>query len=104
VSDKNIESVELTELEHTEGTRPVISAKPLDVVRDVKVSLVAVLGEAHMSVGELFNLKDNAVVKLDADVNQEVELLLDNQLVARGALVIADDNFGIQITEVMDAS
>lgn len=104
MSDKNIESVELTELEHTEGTRPVISAKPLDVVRDVKVSLVAVLGEAHMSVGELFNLKDNAVVKLDADVNQEVELLLDNQLVARGALVIADDNFGIQITEVMDAS
>jgi len=104
VSDKNIESVELTELEHTEGTRPVISAKPLDVVRDVKVSLVAVLGEAHMSVGELFNLKDNAVVKLDADVNQEVEVLLDNQLVARGALVIADDNFGIQITEVMDAS
>lgn len=104
MSDKKIESVELTELEHTEGTRSVISAKPLDVVRDVKVSLVAVLGEAHMSVGELFNLKDNAVVKLDADVNQEVELLLDNQLVARGALVIADDNFGIQITEVMDAS
>ena len=104
MSDKKIESVELTELEDTEGARPVISAKPLDVVRDVKVSLVAVLGEAHMSVGELFNLKDNAVVKLDADVNQEVELLLDNQLVARGALVIADDNFGIQITEVMDAS
>ena len=103
MSDSNIESVELSELENREGSRAVISAKPLDVVRDVKVSLVAVLGQAHMSVGELFDLKDNAVVKLDADVNQEVELLLDNQLVARGALVIADDNFGIQITEVMDA-
>lgn len=104
MSDKSIQSVELTELEKTKGNRPVISAKPLDVVRDVRVSLVAVLGEAHMSVGELFELKDNSVVKLDADVNQEVELLLDNQVVARGALVIADDNFGIQITEVMDAS
>lgn len=103
MSEKSIESVELTELEKLEGNRPVISAKPLDVVRDVKVSLVAVLGQAHMSVGELFDLKDNAVVKLDADINQDVELLLDNQLVARGALVIADENFGIQITEVMDA-
>ena len=52
------------------------------------------------SVGELFELKDRSVVKLDRLTTDPVDILLDEKVIARGKLVVAGDNFGISITEI----
>lgn len=103
MGDTKIENVQLEELDESNVKDKVVGAKSLDVVKDVQVRLTAVLGGTTLSVGEMFNLQENSVVTLDALVDQPVELLLNQQVVARGALVIADENFAVQITEIPDS-
>lgn len=101
MAKKVVESVELQQLDAVPGKRKVVTAPALEVVRDVKVRLTAVLGEVSLTVGELFEMAENSVVALNTLVDEDIELVLGDRVIARGALVIADDHFGIQISEIM---
>lgn len=101
MAKKIVESVELQQLDAVPGKRKVVTAPALEVVRDVKVRLTAVLGEVSLTVGELFEMAENSVVSLNTLVDEDIELVLGDRVIARGALVIADDHFGIQISEIM---
>jgi flagellar motor switch protein FliN/FliY len=96
-SAKSIELVELT----TGGSanRPAFGAQ-FDLIQNVKVSLSALLGRCEMSVAELFALKEDAVVALDRNTRDPIELFLDGKLVARAELVVVGDNFGLRIVEL----
>ena len=98
-----VEGLALEELQADAASGDPVASRSLDVVRDVQVQLTAVLGGTTMTVGELFALKEDGVVTLDTLVDQPVDLLLNQQVVARGALVVADEHFAVQITEVPDA-
>jgi flagellar motor switch protein FliN/FliY len=101
VSQKNVDTVELSQLEPGEASKKLVTPQTLDVVKDVQLRLTAVLGEVSLTVAELFALTENSILSLDTLADEPVDLVLDNRVVARGALVIVDDNFGIQITEVI---
>jgi flagellar motor switch protein FliN len=73
----------------------------MGLIKHVMVELSVELGSAEMSVDELFALKAGDVVKLLQQVNQPATLCLDGKAVARGSLVAVDDNFGIQLTEIL---
>lgn len=94
-----IESIEFSQIEETgQPSRPILE-KNLDVIKDVKVTLQVKIGEATISVNELMNLGKDSVIQLSAPITSPVDILLDGKVVARGHLVSADDNFGVQITE-----
>jgi flagellar motor switch protein FliN/FliY len=58
------------------------------------------VGTVEMTVGELLGAKEHQVLRLDAAVDQPVDVLLEGQVVARGVLVAVDDRFGVRITEL----
>ena len=101
MSQKNVDTVELSQLEPGEASKKLVTPQTLDVVKDVQLRLTAVLGQVSLTVAELFALTENSILPLDTLADEPVDLVLDNRVVARGALVIVDDNFGIQITEVI---
>lgn len=74
------------------------------IFKGVRVSLRARLGEATMSVEDLLALTAGSVVTLDTAMNQPVDLLLNDDLVARGEIVAVGDNFGVRLTEVAKVS
>ena len=82
------------------GTGKSLADGNLKLIGDVKIKLRAVVGDAEVSVEELFALKEGATLKLDALVNAPMDLYFDNKLVARGELVVVDDNFGVSITAI----
>ncbi len=94
-----IDKVILEELVEDVGGKK-ISMNPLDLVKNVKVSLSVELGKATLTVDELSNLTEGSVVKMDKIVDEPIDLTLDGKVVARGALVAVDDVFGIQVTEI----
>ena len=89
-------------VEKSAGDGAPLVAKNVDLVRGVKVRLQVRLGECEMSVGELFDLKADAVIELDREVTAPVDVLLDGRLIARGTLVAAGDHFGVRVTEIGD--
>ncbi|HBK46568.1 MAG TPA: hypothetical protein DDZ67_09080 [Xanthomonadaceae bacterium] len=77
-----------------------INEKDLSLLGHVKVSLVAEIGTAELTVEQLFALGSKDLVTLDQGVDAEVTLLLNGRPVARGELVAIEDKLGIRITEL----
>jgi flagellar motor switch protein FliN/FliY len=88
------------------GTAPEVSsrgASDLEAVFDVPVQVSAVLGRAHMDVGELLNLGPGTVLELDRKVGEAIDIYVNNRLVARGEVVLVEDKLGVTMTEIIKA-
>lgn len=99
-STPQVQQVSLQPVPQAVGGAPVFS-DPLGLVANVRVAIQAVVGQVELTVAELFALKEGAALKLDTAANAPIDLYLDDKLVARGALVVIDDSFGIQLTDVL---
>ncbi len=70
-------------------------------VMDVNIDVVAVLGTAELVISQILQLGRGAVVELDRSIGEPVELKCENQVVARGEVVVIEDKLGIQLTDVI---
>ena len=77
------------------------SQNNIDFLLDVPVKLTAELGSCKMTMQELLDLGLGTVVQLDQPANANVDLFVNQKLVARGEVVVAEDNFGIRIKEII---
>ena len=73
----------------------------LDMLHDVEMEVSAELGRTRMSVRELLSLSPGAIVELDRAAGSPADLLVNGRLIARGEVVVVDENFGIRITEIL---
>jgi flagellar motor switch protein FliN/FliY len=73
----------------------------LEFLMDVPVKLTAELGSCMMTMQELLDLDLGAVVQLDQPANANVDVYVNHKLVARGEVVVAEDDFGIRIKEIV---
>jgi len=96
-SAKSIELVELPA--DTNANKPAFGSH-LELIQNVKVSLSALIGRCEITVAELFALKEGAVLPLDRDTREPVDIYLDGRLVGRAELVAVGDNFGLRIVEL----
>ncbi len=68
---------------------------------DVPVKISAVLGNAKMQLRSLLNLGRGAVIELDRNVGDAVDIHVNNKLVAKGEVVIVDNKIGVTVTDVI---
>jgi flagellar motor switch protein FliN/FliY len=73
----------------------------LDMLHDVEMEVSAELGRTKMSVRELLSLTPGGIVELDRAAGSPADLLVNGRLIARGEVVVVDENFGIRITEIV---
>lgn len=71
---------------------------------NVPVQISVVLGQASLPVNQLLKLGRGAVVEIDRKVGEAVDIHINNHLVARGEVVIVEDNrLGVTLTEIVRA-
>jgi flagellar motor switch protein FliN/FliY len=78
----------------------------LDAIMRIPVSLQVVLGSATMPVANLMKLGRGAVVPLDHRVGEPVDVVVNGRVVARGEVVVVEDDssrFGVSLTEIVGA-
>jgi len=98
----NFEQMPATEAGATRNASA--SARDLEAVYDIPVQVSAVLGRATMQVSQLLKLGRGAVVELDRKLGEAVDIYVNNRLVARGEVVMVDDNrLGVTMTEIVKA-
>ncbi len=74
----------------------------LEAVYDIPVTVSTVLGKATMQVSQLLKLGRGAVVELDRKLGEAIDIYVNNRLVARGEVVMVDDNrLGVTMTEIV---
>ena len=80
------------------------AAADLSSVYNIPVQVSAVLGRATMQVSQLLKLRRGAIVELDRKLGEAVDIYVNNRLVARGEVVMVNDNrLGISMTEIVKA-
>ncbi len=73
----------------------------LDLLLDVDLPLSIELGRTKMKVQEILNLGPGSVVELNKLAGEPVDLLVNNKIVAKGEVVVIDENFGLRITSLI---
>jgi len=78
--------------------------KETSAIYDVSVEITAVLGTSMMPISQILKLGRGAVVELRRRVGEDIELHANNQLVARGEIIVLEDQLGVTITETVKTS
>lgn len=73
----------------------------LDMVLDIRLVATARLGRVDMPIGEILTLGPGSIVEVGHLVDEPVELLINDRLIARGDVVVVDEKFGLRITEIV---
>jgi flagellar motor switch protein FliN/FliY len=76
-------------------------ARGMELLRDVAMDVTAQIGSTRMTVNELLTLADGTVIELDRSAGAPADLLVNGHLIARGEVVVIDENFGLRITEIV---
>ena len=93
------DEMELAPLAPT-GAAPTYGAGDLGRLNDVTVELSVEVGRTRMTLGQALALGPGSVVALNRSAREQVDLLVNGKQVARGEVVVIDDDFGLRITEV----
>jgi flagellar motor switch protein FliN/FliY len=80
---------------------PGTTHRPIEFLSDVELAVTAELGRTKMTVRELLRLGSGSVVELDRAAGSQVDLLVNGRLIARGVVVVVDDEFGVRVSEVV---
>jgi flagellar motor switch protein FliN len=83
------------------GGAPAETSTDLRRLSAVPVDLSVEIGRAHMSVGETLELREGSVVTLDRMAGEPVDLLVNGTPIARGEVVVIDEQFGLRLTQVL---
>ncbi len=77
------------------------STSDLEAVYDIPVKVSAILGKTQMKVSQLMKLNKGAIIELDRKVGEAIDIYVNNNLVARGEVVVVDEKLGITMTEIV---
>lgn len=97
------------------ATTPQASGSPaapgagrnLDLIMRIPVHVQVILGRARMPVAELMQLQRGSVIALDHQVGEAVEVTANGRTIARGEVVLMDDDpsrFGVSLTQIVDGA
>jgi flagellar motor switch protein FliN len=76
----------------------------LELVMDVTLNLTVELGKTNLSIKEVLELTRGSVIELSRVAGEPVDLLANGKLIAKGEVVVIEDNFGIRITTIISPS
>jgi flagellar motor switch protein FliN/FliY len=97
------QGIDFEQLSDGAAPAPVDSFTDLRRLSAVPVDLSVEIGRAHMSVGETLELREGSVVTLDRMAGEPVDLLVNGTPIARGEVVVIDEQFGLRLTQVLTA-
>ncbi len=73
----------------------------LSLLRDVPVCVAVEIGRTQMTIGEALDLGPGSIVTLDRVAGEPADLLVNGRIIARGEVVVIDEEFGLRITDVL---
>ncbi len=77
------------------------SQQQMDLILDVPLRVSVELGRSSMTVEAVLALGPGSVVELNKLAGEPVDVLVNDRLIARGEVVVVDENFGVRVTEVI---
>jgi len=97
----NEQDVQLPEYPTFGKTSSTAQQKNMDLLLDVNLPISIELGRTSMRIKDILSLGPGSVVELKKLAGEPVDLLVNNKIVAKGEVVVVDENFGLRITSLL---
>ncbi|WP_044337392.1 flagellar motor switch phosphatase FliY [Rossellomorea aquimaris] len=78
--------------------------KNLHMLLDIPLQVTVELGRTNRSVRDILELSSGSIIELDKLAGEPVDILVNSQLMAKGEVVVIDENFGVRITDIVSQS
>jgi flagellar motor switch protein FliN len=79
-------------------------SKNLNMLLDIPLQVTVELGRTNRSVRDILELSSGSIIELDKLAGEPVDILVNSQLMAKGEVVVIDENFGVRITDIVSQS
>ncbi|HEX28599.1 flagellar motor switch protein FliN [Candidatus Poribacteria bacterium] len=74
----------------------------IELLMDVELDVIIELGRTKMRIGDILRLVPGAIIELDKLAGEPVDVLVNNKPIAKGEVVVLDENFGVRITSIIN--
>ncbi len=73
----------------------------MNLLLDVQMTLTVELGRTKMFIKDILGLGEGSIIELDKLAGEPVDLYVNDRLIARGEVVVIDENFGVRVTDIV---
>ncbi|HUM76259.1 MAG TPA: flagellar motor switch protein FliN, partial [Fervidobacterium sp.] len=73
----------------------------LQLLFDIPLNITVELGRTKLTLKEVMELGVGSLIELDKLTGEPVDIYVNNKLIAKGEVVVIDENFGVRITEII---
>ena len=101
-ADLPLEEIELPSFDQEEVYTEY--TQPLSLLHDVQLHVKIELGRTRMFVEDVLRLSEGSVVELDRLAGDPVDVFVNDRLIARGEVLVLNDNFCIRVSEIISNS
>ncbi len=97
-----VRPVEFGEFEKKEDSiSEQIDFSKLELLMDVPLEIKVELGSVRMTLREILDLHEGSLIQLNKLAGEPLDIYANDRLIARGEVVVIDENFGIRVTEIV---
>lgn len=103
--DINFGGSDVAKAEFQQLSQPAGAGEPrnIEMLQDVNLPVSIELGRTRMTVSDILSLGPGSVVELNKLAGEPVDVLVNAKPVARGEVVVIDENFGVRVTQLLTA-
>lgn len=100
-------AVDVQSAQFSQFESPGLSAgesRNLNLLLDIPLQVTVELGRTKRSVQEILELTSGSIIELDKLAGEPVDILVNNRLIAKGEVVVIEENFGVRLTDIISKS
>lgn len=73
----------------------------LNLLMDIPLKVTVELGRTQKQIKDILEMSQGSIIELDKLAGNAVDILVNNKLIAKGEVVVIDENFGVRVTDIL---
>ncbi|SMF81654.1 flagellar motor switch protein FliN/FliY [Paenibacillus uliginis N3/975] len=95
----NVQPVQFSNLQNAPYTQ--VDENNLNLLMDIPLKVTVELGRTQKQIKDILELSQGSIIELDKLAGEPVDILVNHKLVAKGEVVVIDENFGVRVTDIV---
>jgi flagellar motor switch protein FliN/FliY len=84
------------------GSMAQVDDTNLNLLLDIPLKVTVELGRTQKVIKDILELSQGSIIELDKLAGEPVDILVNNKLIAKGEVVVIDENFGVRVTDIVN--
>ncbi|KOR90001.1 flagellar motor switch phosphatase FliY [Paenibacillus solani] len=95
----NVQPVQFANLQSAPYTQ--VDENNLNLLMDIPLKVTVELGRTQKQIKDILEMSQGSIIELDKLAGEPVDILVNHKLIAKGEVVVIDENFGVRVTDIV---